>query len=178
MAQYGNKDFFHTLIVPGTALASQVITADVTDSLVIDTRDQNPGTFPGFMVIATAQSTVNGTDFVEFQVHEAEEKTNPTTLDPATARQVDTGTPLREGSDLLALTENGLLLDVTTHPTFPVLRIDDAAQVGKVYWFTYRGHFPCIQLQAIIGGTPSITALSIANLYNGDTVNIKEPIVN
>lgn len=171
-------DFFHMVKAPSPALPHANYTADETGAPVIDLRDEKPGTVVSFLVIATAQTTLDANNYFDVELWESSEKASATALDANASLVADTG---REGHDVLGLTEDATLLNATTMATFPFPRLNAAAQVGKVYFFQYRGYLPCVQLRLYArgtGGSPDADVLALAVMTSGDTENIKDPVIS
>lgn len=162
------KDLYSWLKLGAPVVAHAQHTAAKADNPVIDLRDEEPNTIVAFIVLPTAVATGDGSNYIEIELWEADDKTSSTALD-ASASQV--------GLDdfVPGMTEDGVRLDPTDLPT---LKIDDTGMAGKVYFFQYRGYKPCIQIRLAETGTADATLAVLPIYYNGDTKNIKAPVVN
>lgn len=178
-----HRDIFHYLKAIA-ALAYGQLTATKTDALVIDRRDHPTSQIVGFIVTVPAVTAADGSNFFEFELWEADDKASGTALDASAAKV--------SNEDILGYTVNGVR-SVTANPahdpTEPasistelanlqngfVPRVNAVGQAGAVFFFQYRGYKPCLQLRPTETGTADITAVAVAVLYNGETVNLVNP---
>ena len=155
-----SRDLFTQLIAAAQALASTAMTATKTDCPVVDLRDFPAGSVVGFLVHVTAAGTADASNFFEFLLHEADEKTSSTALTSGT---------LVADADLLGFTRDGVL--ISGEGPNPV--VNSTTDAGKVFWFSYRGYKNCVQLVPTETGTAAITASAIPIVFTGGTVNSK-----
>lgn len=193
------KDIFSGLTI-GPALFNNLnVSAAGKLGLVLDRRDlEDPaGDLVGFAVIAHAIATATPTDFIKLVLHEADEKSDASTLINGAIVNVGTGT---EGSgsdsDVLGYAVDGVR-EVIVNPAFDDVQpattqtegkfiqdgvfplIDDTGLAGAVFWLSYRGYKDVLQFFAEKGpGSVSgnFTAFPITGSMR--TRNLVNPVPN
>lgn len=171
------KHIFHHVLT-FEALPHGTYNSDKSDAPVLDLRDFPKGAAAGFLVLVTGQTTLDENNHFLVELWEADGKASATALD-GTAKKVDATD--RVGHDVSGLTADNVLLDGTTMSTYPLPKLNAAAQVGTIYWFVYRGYRPCLQLRldaAGSGGNPDASIVAIGMVYTDETVNTKASVVN
>lgn len=179
------KDLFHKLKVGAPLFAGVQVTADGYLGNVLDRRDLSDpdGDLIGFIMTVDAAATADATNFIEFEVHEADEKTSATALTSG-AKAAD--------ADILGWTDNGVRSRVT-NPNFDANavettrtdlqynqdgfypKVDATTMAGHAFWFAYRGYKTCLQIYANETGTADVTVTCIPVYASRKTRNMVNP---
>lgn len=179
------RDIFHLFKVGPPLFVNLSVTADGFLGDVLDRRDLDDpdGDLVGLILVADAVTTADGTNFIDFEIFEADEKSSPTALISGT--KVD-------DTDILGFTDDGIR-SVIPNPDFDATqpetvqaedvnlqdgffpRIDATAQAGHSFWFSYRGERDVIQIFANETGTADANVTCVPVFGSMKTRNMVNP---
>lgn len=153
-----NQDLFHELKVI-EAFANTQFTATSAATLVLDRRTYSPNVRVGILITINLAATADATNYFDFQVYEAAEKTSTTALTSGT---------VVAAADMTGWTRNGTLDENSL--TWP--RVNATTQAGDVFWQQYQGTANVIQIRPTEVLTADLTCTAAWVLYNGQTQNL------
>lgn len=165
------KDFFHWLGSPKPHMADVNLTATKADNPIIDLRASvdRPGTVVVFLLYIRAQTLLNATNSMRFEIWEAIDFDSATALDSVTEKK-------SAADDILGVVQDDVLLPEET-PVTGVPLINAAAMVGSVFMFQYRGKGKVIQVRpTLVLGSPDFNA-SIGRIHYSEEMRNLLPTV-
>lgn len=163
----GRDTPFLTIGFPAPQYSGAALTASKADLPVVDRRDLAAGIEVVFDVTLPAVATADSTNYMDFEIFEADEKTSSTALTSGTkAAAADVMGPI--------------LNDVAPEPKdfANQFRVNATTMAGKRFQIQYLGYKPCIQLRITETGTASVQPVINTILWSLDTKHVKAGVVS
>lgn len=180
-------DLFHTLKVGAPLFSNAQVTASGAIGNVLDRRDLDDpdGLLVGFILHTDLVAAADGSNYLQIEIYEADEKTNPTTLTSGT---------LVADADLLGFTADGVR-SVSANPDYDSTQpegvrepdpniqngflplINATTLVDMAFFFAYRGYSNCVQVYANETGIAdaTFTCIPVYMSRAGATQNLVNP---